>query len=219
MHDNYSIGIVDDHSMVRKGLAALIALFPRYRVIFDTGSGDACVANLKAGQVPDILLLDIMMPGMDGYAVASWVKDHQPEMRILALTTMDSETAILRMIRSGARGYLLKDAEPAELKTAFDDVISLGYYYNELVSRKILRNVRELADDVVSPSALVKLSDREAHFLKLACSEKTYAEIAREMFVSERTVDGYRDSLFKKLGVTTRVGLVLYAIRNNLATP
>jgi DNA-binding NarL/FixJ family response regulator len=119
---------------------------------------------------------------------------------------MDSELSIIRMITSGARGYLLKDSDPAELKRAFEDVLSLGYYYNDLVSRKVIQ----------SAGLGSKLTDRELNFLQLACSEKTYAEIAREMFVSERTIDGYRDSLFRKLNVTSRVGLVLYALRNGI---
>jgi len=218
MHDTYTIGLVDDHSMVRKGLASLISLFPRYRVLFEVGGGADCLARLEAGDIPDILLLDIVMPGWDGFTTAGKVHEHYPNVNILALSTMDAETAIIKMIRNGARGYILKDAEPAELKKAFDEVLSLGYYYNDLVSRKILRSAREIIDERQPLGTLVRLSDRELAFLQLACSEKTYADIAREMFVSERTVDGYRDALFKKLHVTTRVGLVLYAIRNHLVT-
>lgn len=214
MSEPATIGIVDDHSMVRKGLAVLIDLFPRYRVLFDAAGGRDCIDRLKSGIVPDILLMDIVMPEMDGFQTAAWVSENYPQVRLLALSTMDAETAIIKMIRSGARGYILKDAEPAELKKAFDEVMSLGYYYNDLVSRNVLRSAQQLVDKKDSIGALARLSDRETHFIRLTCSEKTYAEIAREMFVSERTVDGYRDALFKKLGVSTRVGLVLYAIRN-----
>ena len=216
MSDSYSIGIVDDHAMVRKGLSALIGLFPRYEVLFDAGNGEECLALLQRGDVPRILLLDIVMPGMDGYTLAAKVRDAYPEVLVIALSTMEAETAILKMIRNGARGYILKDSEPAELKKAFDEVVSLGYYYNDLVSRNILRSARDIFDENQPLGKLVRLSDREIAFLRLACSERTYVEIAGEMFVSERTVDGYRDALFKKLGVTTRVGLVLYAIRNQI---
>lgn len=218
MNEIKHIAIVDDHTMFRKGLIALINLFPNYKVLFDASNGEELTRQLKAGQVPDILLLDIAMPVMDGYATAAWVRDHYPDIKVLALSTMDAETAIIRMIKSGAKGYVLKDADPAELKRAFDEVLSLGYYYNDLVSRKILRSVNMLADDRHDIGTLTRLSDREVTFLQLACSEKTYTEIAREMFVSERTVDGYRDALFKKLNVSSRVGLVLYAIRNGIFT-
>jgi DNA-binding NarL/FixJ family response regulator len=211
-----TIAIVDDHAMFRKGLAALIGLFPGHEVLFDAGGGEGCIRQLEAGRIPDVLLMDIVMPGMDGYAVTSWVRDHFPQVKVLALSTMDAETAILRMIRSGAKGYLLKDADPEDLKRAFEEVISLGYYCNELVSRKIVRAVHLSTEGQDRDAMTVRLSDRELNFLQLVCSEKTYGDIAREMFVSERTVDGYRDSLFKKLGLTSRVGLVLYAIRNGI---
>jgi DNA-binding NarL/FixJ family response regulator len=217
MNNTRHIAIVDDHTMFRKGLAALINLFPGYQVLFDAGGGVECIRQLQTGATPDILLMDIVMPEMDGYTATTWVRDNLPDIRVLALSTMDAETAIIRMIRSGAKGYILKDADPAELKKAFDEVLSLGYYYNDLISRKIIRSVHLFADERQG-DAPGRLSDRELTFLQLACSEKTYGEIAREMFVSERTVDGYRDALFRKLNISSRVGLVLYAIRNGIAT-
>ncbi|HMI62811.1 MAG TPA: response regulator transcription factor, partial [Puia sp.] len=189
-----------------------------YQVLFDAGSGEECIRQLQAGHVPDILLMDIVMPGMEGYAATVWVRDNYPEVRVLALSTMDAETAIIGMIRSGAKGYLLKDADPVELKRAFDEVMNLGHYYNDLVSRKIIRSVQLPAESKNEPGLQSRLSARESAFLQFICSEKTYADIAREMFVSERTVDGYRDALFKKLNVGSRVGLVIYAIKNHLVT-
>jgi len=209
MNDVKKIAIVDDHTMFRRGLCSLINLFPGYTVVLDAANGNDFIRQLDPDMLPDILLLDIAMPEMDGFALATWLKNNQPTIRVLALSTMDSDIAIIRMIKAGARGYLLKDAEPSELRRAFDDVLSLGYYYNDLVSRKLLLSS---GADV----QLERLTDREQTFLKLACSEKTYYEIAKEMFVSERTVDGYRDALFKKLQVTSRVGLVLYAVKNGL---
>jgi DNA-binding NarL/FixJ family response regulator len=216
MDDVRTIAIVDDHNMFRKGLTALINLFPRYKVSFDACHGKDFIEQLRTMPVPDILLLDIAMPEMDGYATANWVREHYPEIRILALSTMDAESAIIKMIRNGAKGYVLKDSDPAELKRAFDELLSLGYYYNEMVSRRVMQAVSSLVEDERGLSSFARLTDRELTFLRLACSEKTYADIAREMFVSDRTVDGYRDSLFKKLNVTTRVGLAIYAIKNGV---
>jgi DNA-binding NarL/FixJ family response regulator len=216
MNEPKTIAIVDDHTMFRKGLAALINLFPNYTVLFDAANGQDFIKQLEARSTPDILLLDVAMPGMDGYSTSNWVQMNHPGIKVLALSTMEAETAIIRMIRNGARGYLLKDAEPGELKQAFDEVLSLGYYYNDLVTRKIMQSIHGLTDTKTGIHAFVNLSDRELTFLKYACSEMTYFEIAKEMFVSERTVDGYRDSLFKKLNVGTRVGLALYAVRNGL---
>lgn len=216
MSDTKYIAIVDDHSMFRKGLASLINLFPGYKVLFDAANGQDFIKQLQPRSLPDILLLDIAMPEMDGYATANWVRANYPEIKTLALSTMDAETAIIKMIRNGAKGYVLKDAEPAELKRAFDEVMSIGYYYNDFVSRKILQSVNQLTEENNNISTFAKLTEKEIAFIKLACSEKTYAEIAKEMFLSERTVDGYRDAVFKKINVTTRVGLVMYAIKNGL---
>ena len=182
----------------------------------EAANGKEFIEQIDPNRLPHIALLDIAMPEMDGYQTAAWLRTHYPEVKILALSTMESETAILRMIRAGARGYLHKDAEPAELKLAFEEVLSIGYFYNEYVSRQVVRSASQGTDQDDTGVVVSKLTDRELAFLRLACSEKTYYEISRDMFVSERTVDGYRDSLFKKLNVTTRVGLALYAIRNGL---
>ena len=217
MNDTKYIAIVDDHTMVRRGLSALIGLFPGYEVVLEAGNGRELIKSMNnSDRLPHILLLDIAMPEMDGYSTAAWMTEHYPEIRILALSTMEAEAAILRMIRAGARGYLHKDAEPADLKQAFGEVFSIGYYYNEYVSRRTVKAVSLLGSKDEIHGGLAKLTDREREFLQLACSEKTYYDIAGEMFVSERTVDGYRDSLFKKLQVTTRVGLALYAFKNGL---
>ncbi|MHA4811546.1 response regulator [Flavitalea flava] len=216
VQDGKRIAIADDHTMFRRGLGALIDLFPGYRMVLDAANGNDFIRQLNPDQLPDIVLLDIAMPEMDGYNLAAWITANHPEIKMLALSTMESETAIIRMIRAGARGYLLKDAEPAELKLAFDEVLSIGYYYNEHVSRQTIRSVNLLAGEPDAGNSLSKMSERERVFLQLACSEKTYYEISKEMFVSERTVDGYRDSLFRKLQVSTRVGLALYAVRNGL---
>lgn len=210
------IAIVDDHAMFRKGLGALINMFLNYKVLFDASSGKDFINKIKRPNVPDIVLLDITMPEMDGYATAEWIRVNYPEIKILALSTMDSENAIIKMIRHGAKGYILKDSEPEELKLAFDEVLSKGYFYNELVTRKVLNSINELIDFQSGLNTFVKLTSREIEFIKHACSELTYQQIAKEMFLSERTIDGYRESVFEKLHVKTRVGLVMYAIKNNL---
>jgi DNA-binding NarL/FixJ family response regulator len=212
MSDTKYIALVDDHTMFRKGLAVLIDLFPRYKVMMDVANGREFIDQLDPDRLPDIVLLDIHMPVMDGYATAAWLRANHPEIRLLALSTMDSDTTIIKMIQQGARGYILKDADPKELQTAFEEILAKGYYYNEVLTRKVIQSIHQGGQDHASP----KLTDREMEFLKHACSEKNYQQIAGDMFVSERTVDGYRESLFKKFNVSNRVGLVLYAIKNQL---
>ena len=218
MQDEKKIVIVDDHTMFRKGLCMLIDLFPQYQILFDAENGKDFIAKLTPDNLPDIVLLDISMPVMDGYDTAIWIKNNYPEIKILALSTMDADTAIIKMIQRGAKGYVLKDADPDELKLAFNEVLTRGFFYNDLVSKKVLNSINLLVDNDSPINKLLKLSTRELEFLKLTCSEKSYQQIAAEMFVSERTIDGYREALFKKLGVSTRVGLVMYAIKNGITS-
>ena len=214
MSDPKYVALIDDHTMFRKGLAILINLFPGYEVIMDVGNGREFIDQLQPDHLPDIALLDIHMPIMDGYATAAWLHANYPEIRLLALSTMDSDTTIIKMIHQGARGYILKDADPKELQIAFEEILAKGYYYNEVLTRKVIQSIHMGGQDAAN--VLPRLTERETEFLKHACSEKNYQQIASDMFVSERTVDGYRESLFKKFNVSNRVGLVIYAIKNQL---
>lgn len=216
MTDLCYIAVVDDHTMFRKGLCTLINMFAGYKVLFDAANGKDFIARLKPPHHPDIVLLDISMPEMDGYDTAAWIRINLPDTTVIALSTMDNDVAIIRMIKHGARGYLLKDAEPEELKQAFHQIKIQGYYYNDYISRKVLGSIAAMVNNEMSEISFVKLTNRETDFLKRVCSEKSYREIAQEMFLSERTIDGYREALFRKLNVSTRIGLVLYAIKHRL---
>ena len=216
MHDKYNIAVVDDHTLFRKGLISLINVFPNFDVILEASNGKDFIQRLNPEQLPEIVLMDISMPEMDGYATCEWLKSHYPSIKVLALSTMDAETAIIKMIRSGAKGYIVKDADLSELKLAFSELLSIGFFYNELVSRKVIHSISKIVEDNDAVTALQKLSDNELNFLRLSCSEKTYQEIANEMFKSEKTIDGYRAELFKKLNVSSRVGMVMYAIKNGI---
>ncbi len=216
MLDKHNIAVVDDHTLFRKGLISLINVFPNFEVILEASNGKDFIERLNPEQLPEIVLMDISMPEMDGYATCEWLKSHYPAIKVLALSTMDAETAIIKMIRSGAKGYIVKDADLSELKLAFSELLSIGFFYNELVSRKVFNSISRIVEDNDAVTALQKLSDNELNFLRLSCSEKTYQEIANEMFKSEKTIDGYRAELFKKLNVSSRVGMVMYAIKNGI---
>jgi DNA-binding NarL/FixJ family response regulator len=214
MHDVKYISLVDDHTMFRKGLAVLINLFPSYKVLTEAANGREFIDQLDPDHLPDIVLLDIHMPVMDGYTTAEWLKTNHPDIKVIALSTMDTDATIIKMIHHGARGYILKDADPKELQIAFEEILAKGFYYNEIMTRKVIQSIHQGGQE--SLNTFAKVTDREMEFLKYACTEKNYQQIAADMFVSERTVDGYRESLFKKFNVTNRVGLVLYAIKNQL---
>lgn len=208
--------LVDDHILLRNGLAGLINSFDEYTVLFEADNGKEFTEKISRDNPPDLVMLDINMPEMDGYATAQWLKQHFPLVKILALSMYDNENAIIRMFKAGTRGYILKDSEPKELKAALDSIVNKGYYYSDLVTSKLIHSINTMDDDDSEIKNVVQLNDREIEFLKLACSEMTYKEIAEKMFLSPRTIDGYRDALFEKLGVTTRVGLVLFAVRNGI---
>lgn len=216
MNNKIYIAVVDDHALFRKSLHVLIDLFARYQVLFDAANGEDFIHQLDENNLPDIVLMDINMPVMDGYLTTSWLKENYPQINVIALSTMDAETSIIKMIKNGANGYLLKDADPEELKYALDEVQRMGYFYNELVSRKIMGSIRDLTEADSKLNLFVKLSEREIQFLKFSCTELTYKEIADKMCVSVRTIEGYRDALCEKLNLKTRVGLAVYAIKNNL---
>jgi len=212
------VALVDDHILLRNGLANLVRGFDNYEVLFEANNGTHFIEQLKDDTVPDIVLMDINMPDMDGYETAQWLKKNHPDVKVLALSMYDNENAIIRMLKNGARGYILKDTDPKEFRTALDDLVRKGFYYSELVTGKLIHAVNNLDEPEQNLKNLINLSEREIDFLKLACTEMTYKEIADKMFVSPRTVDGYRDALFEKLNLKTRVGLVMYAIRNGIVT-
>lgn len=218
MSDIKYIAVVDDHPMFRKGLAGLINIFSDYQVLFDAGNGKEFIALLEPEKLPDIVLLDITMPEMDGYQTCSWLKENYPDIKVLALSMMDSDAAIIKMIKCGAKGYILKDADIPELRLAFSELLRFGFFYNEIVTRRVIQSIDGLIDTNSSLAGSMRLSENELLFLKLSCSEKTYQQIAREMFKSEKTIDGYRAEVFRKLNVTSRVGMVMYALKNGLVS-
>ena len=209
------VALVDDHILLRNGLAGLINSFDDYEVIFEANNGLDFQDKMKSDKLPELVLMDINMPKMDGYDTAQWLKQTYPLIKVLALSMYDNENSIIRMFKAGAKGYILKDSEPHELKAALDSIIKRGYYYSELVTGKLIHSINKLDDDAGTAN-LIKLNEREIEFLKLACSEMTYKEIAAQMHLSPRTIDGYRDALFEKLNIKTRTGLAIYAIKNGV---
>jgi DNA-binding NarL/FixJ family response regulator len=212
----FSVALIDDHILIRSGLANLIREFGDYDVTIEANNGRHFLDAISRSGQPDIGLLDITMPQMDGYETAAWIKDHYPDIKVLALSMDDKDMTIIRMLRHGARGYILKDVEPTELRRALTEVLNKGYYYSEMVTSKLIHNINQEADPAWSEKTNPKLSEKEIQFLKYACTEMTYKEIADAMFLSPRTIDGYRDTLFDRLAVRTRVGLAIYAIRNGI---
>jgi len=203
------IALVDDHRLFRSGIALLIDNFHEYKVLFEAANGEEMIHKISPGLKPDIILLDMNMPVMDGSSTAKWLIDHYPEISIIVLSMIDDPEQVLRMIKMGVKGYLLKDSEPDEFEQALRKVSQGDVYYPEFVTRLLINSFNQHASDI-------PLNMRELEFLRLAGTELTYKEIADQMCISVRTVDGYRDQLFEKLQIKSRVGLVLYAVKNKL---
>lgn len=207
------VAIADDHTLLRKALGKLINSFDDYTVLFEADNGKEIKNKIAQHIVPDLVLLDVNMPEMDGFETAGWLNKNYPKIKMLALSMFSDEKTIIKMLRLGAKGYILKNIDPDELKNALDSVMKKNFYLSDYISGKIISGLHKDADRVDEPSPLTQ---REKDFLRLICTEITYKDIAAKMYVSPRTVDEYRNSLFEKLKVKSRVGLVIYAIRNGL---
>ena len=195
--------------MVREGIGSMLSGDPGFEVVASVPNGRVLIETIaRLPEPPDICLLDINMPEMDGYETLVALKHTYPEMRFLILSQFDHEFVIIRMLKAGARGYLLKDAEPAELKYAIREIMEKSYYHSRLVNGHLISLVQKGSD-----YTKLTLSDSEQEFLKYACSDLTYKQIADKMNLSKRTIEGYRETLFNKLGVKSRTGLALYALK------
>lgn len=208
----HTIAVVDDHLLFARSLEKLINSFPGFETIFHAKNGIDLQLKLNSDEAPpDIILLDINMPVMDGFETAEWLTQNRPGIKILALSMEDDEKVVLKMLNKGAKGYLLKDIHPQILKTALTEVMENGYYHSAKVAAALLQSVNGEKDEF---SFVFK--ENELIFLQLACSEMTYKEIAEVMNLSPKTIDGYRQYLFTRLGIKNRVGLVIYALKHNL---
>lgn len=205
---NIKIAIADDHKLVREGIVNLL-LGQDFDVVHQCENGKRIHEFVLENDV-DIVLMDLNMPVMNGWEATKAIKQDKPSVKVIGLSMYDDDLSVLRIIKAGACGYLLKDVEPAQLIKAIHDVHINGFYSSDLVAGYLFRSISNPQND---GNLIELLSDRETEFLKLCCTELTYKEIADKMHVSPRTIDGYRDSLFSRLGARSRVGLVMAAIK------
>lgn len=214
MSEQIKIALADDHNLFRKGVEELIEDFDNMEVLYSVPNGQELINKLSSGKLPDICLLDINMPELNGFETARKIKEQWPDIKILAVSVYDSEFNIIGMLRAGAGGYILKDAQPDALKKAIEGIYENGFYHSELVTGKILHRLISQPQEVTT----TQLNEKQLEFLKLCCSEMTYREIADTMGISHRTIDGFRDQLFEKLNIKSRTGLVMYALKTGIAT-
>ena len=208
------IGVADDQQLFLKSLITLINTFPGFQVTAESLNGRDLLNKLQGmPRPPSILLLDVNMPSMDGIRTAAAVAHSYPAIKMVALSMKDDDITVINMIKAGCCAYLLKDIHPLELEKALREVDAKGYYNADHANLNKSRLIRqERANEARA------LSEKEQLFLRLSCSDLTYKQIAARMYLSERTIDGYRESVFEKLQVESRVGMVLAAIRQNIVS-
>jgi DNA-binding NarL/FixJ family response regulator len=210
------LALVDDHTLFRKGLISLVEMVnSNVKVLFEADNGIELQQKIKKNNLPDIVLMDVNMPGMDGFASVQWLKENFPDVKVLVISMIEKEESIVRMLKLGVKGYLGKDVEPKELGEALQAIMERGYYYTDFITGKLIHSLQSDNGSGTRSNTLLSLNEREKEFLQLACTtELTYAEIADKMSLSPKTLDHYRTDLFERLEVKSRVGMMLYAIKH-----
>ena len=212
----YSVVVVDDHTLLSEAIEGMVNTFDKFKVLYTCKNGKEVEDKFKASpkNIPDIVLVDVNMPIMNGIETTEWIVRNHPDVHVMALSVEDADNTILKMLKAGAVGYLLKDTKKEVLEKALVEMMENGFYHTKNVTNLLLDSV----SGKKSKNSVI-FKENELKFMRLACSELTYKEIAEKMFLSPKTIDGYRDSLFTKLEIRNRVGLVMYAIKNKIYTP
>jgi len=211
----FSVVIVDDHTLLSQAIQGMVDNFERFKVLYTCKNGQELIDLFSESpkNIPNVVLMDINMPIMNGIETTALINKTHPDVNVMALSVEDENNTILKMLKAGAVGYLLKDTEKSVLEKALIETVENGFYHTKSVTNLLMKSISGSMDEQMV------LKDREIEFLKLACTEMTYKEVADKMFLSPKTIDGYRNNLFIKLNVRNRVGLVMYAIRNKIYTP
>ncbi|MCG2461824.1 response regulator transcription factor [Flavobacteriaceae bacterium F89] len=209
----HTVAIVDDHILLTQAIGGLVDGFDNFRTLYCCKNGQELLDYLKRNEEkPEVVLMDINMPILNGIETTKILNATYPRIKVLALSIEVNEDTILQMLRAGAKGYLMKDTKKEILEEALLQVIENGYYHTNTVTKLLI-------DQLNNESRETQLKEREMEFIKLACTEKTYKEIADTMYLSTKTIEGYRDAIYEKLKINNRIGLVLYAIRSHIFTP
>ncbi len=216
MSGRVSIALVDDHTIVRHGLKSLIEVLGNFKVIAQYDNGKDFILNFANVPEPDMVIMDLNMPEMNGKETTRWIHKYKPHLKVLILTLDEDEKTVIELFRMGVRGFLRKSCTGEELRKAINDIKTSGYYHSEISQNAMLSSI--VPEDARQSPSLSSLSEKELLFVVLVCDQKefTYDQIASQMKVSIRTIDGYRESVILKLDIRSKTGLVLFAIKHGI---
>jgi two-component system, NarL family, invasion response regulator UvrY len=209
------VAIADDHKLIRKGIVALVNSFPGFQIIYEADNGEELIKKIQNGPVPEIVLMDLNMPVMDGFAASEWISVHQEATKIIILTVNEAEYTLFNLMKLGIKGFLRKSADLEEFENALRIVSTAGMYFPTDNPRK-RGSGKESGKESSDKAKIESLTEKEIEFIKLSCSNLKYKEVAEKMFIGHRTVDNYRDAVYEKLNVNSRAALIMFAVRNGL---
>ncbi len=209
------IAIADDYKIFREGLKVGLSSDENMQVLLEADNGEDLMKALESF-TPDVIIMDLKMPLMDGMEATKQVRKKYPSIKVLVVSMYEDDKFIIHLMENGANGYLLKNAEPDEIKRSIYAVHENGYYFNDLVNKALLKKLVLKNNFKPSFNQNVELTERELEVLKLICEEKTAGEIAKEIFLSPRSVEGIRQRLIEKVGVRNSAGLVMFAVKNGI---
>jgi len=209
------VAIADDHKIFRKGVILSLRPFTNIKFVWEADNGDQLLEGVASTE-PDVVLMDLRMPGKDGVEATKILSKQYPNIHVIVLSMYEDDRFVSHMMENGASGYLLKNAEPQEIRRAIMDVHEKGYYLNNFVNRILLKKSHAKQKAIPSLNSEITLTDRERDVLKFICSQFTAQEIAQKMDISPRTVEAIKDRLMERFGSKNTAGLVFFAVKNNL---